>query len=141
MDLQTHEFEFRPHTNRSICKIGYEGNAALYAANKPYTIEILDASGNVLYSGSHRFASGAVDYHTLPTTINVNAGQVYKIKRTMADPTATLSELQGRVLDYNMAPGVMPVVTHGIIDIVSSNFYGRGGPIPNKGIPFIDIVF
>ena len=141
MDLQTHEYKFRPHTNRSICKVGYQGNAALYTANIPYTIEIADAAGTILYTGSHRFASGTIDYHTLSNPVNVTAGLVYTVRRIIADPSVSLDKLQGRVLNYNYPSGTMPTVTYGIIDIVGSNFYGRGGPIPNYGIPFIDIVF
>jgi hypothetical protein len=141
MDLQTHEYRFRPHSNKTICKVGYEGNAALFTANIPYLIEILDANGNVLYSGNHRFASGQTDYQDLGTPVPVTAGLEYTIRRTVNNPAVSLDKLTGRLMSFNLNPGTFPTVTYGIIDILGSNFYGRGGPVPNYGIPFIDIVF
>jgi hypothetical protein len=140
MDLQTHEYKFKTLSDRTVCKVGYQGNANLYTANKSYTIEILDASNTVLYSGQHRFNSTSVDYQPITTTVNIKAGQVYTLKRTVTDNTVPLDQLTGRVLDFNIASGTFPTVALGIIEIISTNYYGRGGPIPNRSLPFIDLI-
>ena len=142
MDLSTHEYSFKVGIGSyTICKVGYQGNSALQAANIPYTIEIADASNTILFSGSHVFASNTTDYFSI-TPVTLIAGQVYTIRRTINNSTVPLSNTIGRIIQKNSGTMNFPYTTGaGAFTITASNFYGRGGPVPNIGIPFIDIVF
>lgn len=142
MDLSTHEYSFKVGIGSyTICKVGYQGNTSLQAANIPYIIEIADASNAILYSGSHVFASNATDYFSI-TPVTLTAGQVYTIRRTVSSATVPLNNTIGRIIQKNSGTMNFPYTTGaGALTITASNFYGRGGPVPNIGIPFIDIVF
>lgn len=141
IDLLTHEYTFSLSTNKTICSIGYKGNAVLFANNLPYTIQIVDASNTVIYTGTHLFDSTATSYVTITPT-NLIANQSYTIRRTLpaGGYMGNLANTTGRLLNFTAASGAFPA-TLGGLTITSSNFYGAGGPIPNAGIPYIDIVF
>lgn len=141
IDLLTHEYTFSVSTNKTICSIGYQGNAVLFANSLPYTIEIVDASNTVIYTGNHLFASTATSYVSI-TPVSLIANQSYTIRRTISPNgyMADLANTTGRLLNFSVTSGAFPA-TLGGLTITSSNFYGAGGPIPNAGIPYIDIVF
>lgn len=140
MDLVTHEYTFKANANKTICTLGYQGNAALYAANIPYTMEIYNVTtSTMIYSGPHIFNSVATDYQTITPTPIV-AGNIYAVRRIASNYLGNIGNTIGRVCRKNAGPVQFPA-TNGAITIMSSNFYGTGGPVPNFGIPYIDIVF
>lgn len=51
-----------------------------------------------------------------------------------------LATTQGRMLSFNVPANHFPVTNNGST-ITASNFYGTSGPVPNFGIPYIEIVF
>ncbi len=144
IDLVTHEYTFNMFATKSICSIGYQGNANLYAASIPYTIEIEDITGVPfpVYSGNHIFNSAFTDYVTPTSAVNLVAGHTYKIKRKAPNYLGNIVNTTGRMCRFNS--GGLPTaasITGGIMAITASDFYGTGGPIPNYGIPYIDISF
>ncbi|WP_310379748.1 hypothetical protein [Flavobacterium sp.] len=139
IDLTTHEYTFYVDTDETICSIGYQGNANLYTANIPYTIEIYNNSaGTLLYSGNHVFGSVSTSYKPI-TGVALSGGTSYTIKRIANDYLGDIANTTGRVLSFSAVSTVLPV-TFGGLSIKATNFYGKGGPIPNAGIPYIDIV-
>lgn len=139
MDLLTHEYTFEVSSNKTICSIGYQGNANLYAANVPYLIEIVDNSTSlIVYSGSYAFDSTQTEYVSI-TPVNLTAGTSYTIKRTVTNYLGNIANTVGRILRFN-GPSPYPV-SNATLTITASDFYGTGGPVPNFGIPYIEIVF
>ncbi len=140
MDLVTHEYTFDVNTNKTICSVGYQGNANLFAANVPYVIEIYDnTTSTMVYTGTHVFDSAVVDYQAIAPTALV-AGNSYTIRRIASNYLGNIGNTIGRICRFNSGAVPYPV-TSGAITINSSNFYGTGGPAANFGIPFIDIAF
>lgn len=142
MDLLTHEYSFTANANKTICTIGYQGNAVMYANNLPYTIEIYNVTTNTtIYTGNHLFNSTTTDYKTITPT-NIIAGNNYVIRRIIpvGGYNGDLMNTIGRICRFNTGTVPYPV-TQGAITITASDFYGTGGPVPNYGIPYIDIVF
>lgn len=142
IDLLTHEYTFKVDANKTVCSVGYQGNAALFASSLPYTIEIVDTATNaVIYTGNHLFGSTALSYVSI-TPVNLIANQSYTIRRTIpaGGYGGNIGNTVGRVLSFTATSGGFPASSGGFT-ITSSNFYGSGGPIPNAGIPYIDIVF
>ena len=139
MDLLTHEYTFEVSTNETVCSIGYQGNANLYAASIPYLIEIVDNNTNLtIYSGNHVFDSTQIEYMSITPT-NLTAGTSYTLKRTVTNYLGNIGNTVGRLLRFN-GPSPYPV-SNAAITITSSDFYGTGGPVPDFGIPYIDIIF
>lgn len=139
MDLLTHEYTFEVSTNETVCSIGYQGNMNLYNANIPYLMEIVDNSTNtVIYSGNHLFDYTQTEYVSI-TPVNLTAGTSYTIKRTVTNYLGNIANTVGRLLRFN-GPSSYPV-SNATITITGSDFYGTGGPVPDFGIPYIDIAF
>jgi len=139
MDLLTHEYTFSVATNETVCAVGYQGNAVLFANNIPYTVEIFDNTNNALvYSGSHFFDSAFTDYQSVIPT-NLVAGNTYTIRRIVTNYMGNIGTTTGRILRFN-GSNPYPVTTNGLT-ITASDFYGTGGPVTNYGIPYIDIIF
>ncbi len=143
MDLVTHEYTFKMLATKQICKIGYEGNVNLASLTTPYTIEIWDNSitSAPIYTENQSFGS-VLTYYTPFTTVTLNAGSTYTIKRIVNNYGGNIANTIGRICRFNS--GGLPssaTATGSYMKIVSSNFYGTGGPVPNYGIPFIDIAF
>ncbi|MCC7522085.1 MAG: hypothetical protein IT220_10660 [Flavobacteriaceae bacterium] len=143
MDLVTHEYTFTMLANKTVCQIGYQGNANLYASSIAYNIEIYDNTNSVMiYTGSHLFNSASTDYVVPSSSINLISGNSYTIRRIASNYLGNIGNTIGRIARYNGAPLPSATVLSGsFMQITSSNFYGTGGPVPNFGIPFIDIVF
>ena len=138
MDLVTHEYTFRLSAAMQICQIGYQSQPDLYANNIPIDIEIVEAgTTTVVYSGSHVFDAGQTDYVSIPP-VSLSAGQDYTIRRKVVNHNGLMTNRIGRMLTFG---GTTPYpVTVGVMTITGSDFYGVGGPVPDFGIPFIDIV-
>ncbi|RZJ74225.1 MAG: hypothetical protein EOO45_09160 [Flavobacterium sp.] len=133
MDLFTHEYTFSISEGGSICSIGYMGEEA----DIPYTIQLVNASGTVLYEGIHTFSATEMEYVSIPF-VDIVAGENYTIRRSI-ESYAVGSGI-GTMLTG--AADQLPTTT-GIITIHESKFYGGGGtPDPDFGrIPKIDFVF
>ncbi|MEC4004094.1 hypothetical protein OX283_005465 [Flavobacterium sp. SUN052] len=146
MDLVTHEYTFNMFSTKTICQIGYQGKAALTSATTPYTISIFENSVSTtvpIYTENRSFNSAFTDYYT-PTgsPITLVSGHTYTIKRTVNNYLGNISNTTGRICRFNSGPLPTAATLAGsIMGITSSNFYGTGGPVPNYGIPYIDIVF
>ena len=143
MDLVTHEYTFKMLATKQICKIGYEGNTNLASLTTPYTIEIWDTTSTptLIYTENQSFGS-TLTYYTPFTTLTLNAGSTYTIKRIVNNYGGNITNTIGRICRFNS--GGLPsgaTATGSYMKILSSNFYGTGGPVPNYGIPFIDIAF
>lgn len=139
MDLLTHEYTFEVNTNETVCSIGYQGNANLYGANIPYLIEIVDNGTNtIIYSGNHVFDSAQTEYVSITPT-NLTASTSYTLRRTVTNYLGNIGNTVGRLLRFN-GPSPYPV-SNAAMTITSSDFYGTGGPVPDFGIPYIDIIF
>lgn len=143
MDLLTHEYTFKVTNNQTVCKVGYQGNADLFAANIPYTIEIFDVvTGTVIYSDSHVFDPTNTDYQPItPTALLAN--QDYIVRRIVTNYNNDIGTTIGRILRFNLASGAPNPYpfSNTELSISASNFYGTGGPVPDFGIPYIDLVF
>jgi hypothetical protein len=140
MDLVTHEYTFDVNVNKTVCTVGYKGNANLFAANIPYTIEISNnTTSTLVYSGNHVFNSAAIDYQTITPTALV-AGNSYTVRRIASNYLGNFGNTIGSICRFNSGTVPYPV-NSGALTIYSSNFYGTGGPVPNYGIPNIDLVF
>ena len=138
-DTEIHEYTFQLSANKSICSVGYQSQSAI--ANTPYLIEILDPANTTIYSGNHIFSSVNTSYVSItPTAIIAN--QSYKIRRTIlvANAANLSSNVIGRLVRQNGALVSFPQ-NFGIMTIISANFYQNGGPLLNRGIPYIDIAF
>jgi hypothetical protein len=140
MDLVTHEYTFKANMNKTVCTLGYQGNAALFAGGIPYTMEIYNnTTSSLVYTGNIVFNSAATDYQPITPTPLI-AGNIYTIRRIASNYLGNIGNTIGRICRKNTGPNQYPA-TYGAITIMSSNFYGTGGPVPNYGIPYIDIVF
>jgi hypothetical protein len=133
-----HQYTFSVTTTYKICQIGYSGNAALFTGNKPYKIEIIkEADGTVIYTGSHKFNSGAIDYQSI-TKLPLLANIKYIVRRTAigySDPIET----QGKVITIPSAT-YFPI-TNVLYTIHGSSNLVNGKGVDNAGIPYIDLVF
>lgn len=149
-NLLTHEYIFRVNSEKTICKIGYQGNAVLEANNLPYTIEVYNNTDAVMvYSGTHVFKSSATDYKQ--ASGNLLPGKSYTIRRVLpaSGYLGDLNNARGRICKFNLSsfswsiPN-FPFINGNIIisSDSSSNFYGGGTTPPlYYGLPYIDIVF
>jgi signal peptidase I len=136
-DLQIHQYTFSVSYAKTITKIGYKGDAVLFSTNKPYTIEIVNQAGIVIYTGSHLFQSNAMDYQSItPTTILPN--QSYIIRR-IAVGYPNLTTVYSTVVGGPTYPFAFPVSLNGLT-ITDGGFRSNQQLIRN-GIPQIDIVF
>jgi len=138
-DTEIHEYTFQLSQTKTICSIGYQSQPAI--ASTPYLMEIVDPSNTVIYSGNHVFSSANTSYVSItPTTIIAN--QPYKIRRTMlfVNAGSNFANLIGRVVNQPGALVSFPQ-TFGIMTITSANFYQNGGPLVNRGIPYIDFAY
>lgn len=139
MDLVTHEYSFIMNTTKTVCSIGYQSNANI--ASQPYLIEIVDNASNTnVYSGSIIFSSASTSYASIPGVV-LNAGTSYTIKRTVTNYMGNIGNTTGRIVKGSGANPMAFPYTASFFTITGSNFYGTGGPVPNYGIPFIDIAF
>ncbi len=138
-DTEIHEYTFTLSQNKTICSIGYQSQPAIAAT--PYLMEIIDPSNNIIYSGNHVFSSANTSYVSITPTIII-ANQPYKIRRTILFVNAgnNFANLIGRVVNQPGAIVSFPQ-TFGIMTITSANFYQNGGPLLNRGIPYIDFAY
>lgn len=136
MDLDVHEYTFTLTSAKTLCQIGYQSLPT--TSSFMYKFTLTDSvTGAVTQLGAYSFSSTGTSYVSVPT-VNLAANTKYTISRSQ--PNGTLSETLGRLATSNAANVSFPR-SFGIMSISSSKFYGRGGPIANFGLPYIDIVF
>lgn len=135
-DTEIHEYSFTLSEQKSICEIGYQSQRKI--KNTPYLIEIINNSdSSVVLSESHKFKHNKTSYFIPNHDVTLEANTSYSIRRIQNNYN-TFSDIIGHVATSNSME--FPYVS-GIITVTGSNFYQRGGPIVDRGIPFIDIVF
>ncbi|MCP9769716.1 hypothetical protein EGI22_17570 [Lacihabitans sp. LS3-19] len=141
MDLLIHEFTFTVPSPKTICKIGYQGNANLFAANLPYTIEIVKASNNsVIFTINQVFNATEMQY--IPANVSLDASEKYIIRRKLpaGGYLNKIENTEGRAIT-NLNPGDFPFETSNY-SIIGGQFYDTTpGPVANIYFPFIDIIF
>ena len=138
-DTEIHEYTFTLSQTKTICSIGYQSQPAI--ASTPYLMEIIDPSNTVIYSGNHVFSSANTSYVSITPTIII-ANQPYKIRRTILFVNAgnNFANIRGRVVNQPGALISFPQ-NFGIMTITGANFYQNGGPLLNRGIPYIDFAY
>ncbi len=138
VDLEIHSYTFNVSSAQTICKIGYQGNAA---ATSPYTIRIRNAANNqIIYTGSFTFSNTQTSYVNVGP-IALQPGINYKIEREL-NSQSNFANLTGRIMRRDSAvSNVSFPITNGVLTITSSSFSGMGGPIVDAYLPYIDIVF
>lgn len=138
-DTEIHEYTFQLSVNKTVCSIGYQSQPAI--ATTPYLMEIVDASNTVIYSGNHVFSSANTSYVPItPTPLLAN--QNYTVRRTILLVNAgnNFANIIGRLVNQPGALVSFPQ-SFGIMTITGANFYQNGGPLLNRGIPYIDLTF
>lgn len=136
-DTEIHEYNFVLSADKTLCAIGYQSHPSI--PNVPYQIEIIDSvSGLSLMKESFTFSSSATSYVAPKNKVLLAAGTTFILRRTQINWGNTIQNASGRVAAIDNL--VYPVIS-GDLFITSSNFFQNGGPLKNKGIPFIDLVF
>lgn len=136
-DTEIHEYTFTLSADREICKIGYQSQPGI--SSTPYLIEIVDNSKNVIiYSNNHTFSSTSTSYVTPTSTINLQSGVSYTIKRIQTNWKTDITFTIGRLarknqMDFPYSSGIMTIST--------ADFYQRGGPLTELAVPYIDLIF
>lgn len=136
MDLKTHKYRMKINADGEICTVGYQ-NPSTWTGN--YIIEIINETSTASYSGTHSFSQAALDYQSI-TPVIVSSGDIVIVMRTIVNNT-TLNETVGRVLRKSDFTNVPYPITQGNIELLSSDFYGSGGPVPNFAQPYIPVGF
>ncbi len=140
MDTEIHAYTFTLSTTEEVCKIGYQSQPGV--ASTPYIMEIVDnstASPTVIYSGSHVFSDTNTSYVTPTSTVILQAGTSYTIKRIQTNWGTNIGNTIGRLVENRQ--GMSFPYTYNGMTISSADFYQRGGPVPNFAVPYIDLVF
>jgi hypothetical protein len=139
-DTEIHEYTFTFSQTKTICSIGYQSQPAIAAV--PYKMEIIDNNTNtVIYTGNHVFSSANTSYVSISPTLII-ANQSYTVRRTMLLTNAgnNFANIIGRVVNQPGALVSFPQ-SFGIMTITGANFYQNGGPLVNRGIPYIDFSY
>ncbi len=139
-DTEIHEYTFTFSQTKTICSIGYQSQPAIAAV--PYKMEIIDNNTNtVIYTGNHVFSSANTSYVSITPTLII-ANQSYTVRRTMllANAGNNFANIIGRVVNQPGALVSFPQ-SFGIMTITGANFYQNGGPLVNRGIPYIDFSY
>lgn len=136
MDLKTHQYRIKINADGEICSVGYQNPIAW---SGDYTIEIINETSSVSYSGTHSFSQTQLEYQSI-TAVPVSSGDIIKVMRTISNNT-TLNETTGRILRKSDFTNVSYPITHGNMEFLSSDFYGSGGPLPNFAQPYIPLGF
>lgn len=134
MDLLSHEYTFTTNVAIQICGFGYKSQGQSLV----YEIKLTSSSNSTLYSGNLSFSSSTFDYTSIPP-ITLQPG-TYTLTRTITNNT-NLGETIGPITRAGTASSpsnpTFPISLGPDISIISANFYGGGGPVPDYGIPNI----
>ncbi len=141
MDLEMHEYKMKINANGEICSIGYQ-NPTVFAGS--YTMEVINETSNVSYTGIHSFSQANLDYQNISTPVPVASGDIISVRRTIIQSSPNVSETIGRLLRKSDYTNVPFPITQGNVEFLSSNFVSsnnNGGPVPNFGMPYIAVGF
>lgn len=131
MDLDTHEYTFKLQANKTVCSIGYQNQGGYIGQ---YLMKISQGA-NVLYGGNHSFVSTSIVFVPI-NPIALTAGISYTVSRTLLNGT-NINHRLGKVIENTSGSNIPYPVTDGNMTIISSTFYGSGGPVNDIFIPYI----
>ena len=142
-DTEVHEYSFVLSEDKEVCEIGYQSQPELSSAL--YLIEIFDnTTGTIIYAGNHNFSSSETSFVTPTSTIDLQSGVTYTLRRSifLNNANGQFSNLIGRVARR----GEMSFpYTDGIMTLTSANFYqvtpSGGGSLMNYAVPYIALIF
>lgn len=137
MDLETHEYTMTINAAGEICSIGYQ-NPTTYTGT--YEMEVENITTNVTTTQIFSFSQAAIQYQSFTIPLIVNVGDTVVVRRTISNSYTLLNETIGNIYT-NPNPSSFPVAINPNATIISSNFYGAGGPVPNIGVPLIGVGF
>lgn len=140
MDSYVHGYEFNVTSNKVICSIGYQSQAAV--AGQLYKIELIDnTTGTTLYNTSSTFSSSATSYVSVPN-ITVQAGHNYIVRRTLLNDLGSVMNRIGRLATSSTYFISFPY-SSGVLHITGARFDSNttSATLSNIGLPYIDIVF
>lgn len=137
MDLLTHEYTMVINASGEICSIGYK-NASTYTGT--YEMEVENLTTNVTITQTFSFSQTALQYQSFTIPLAVNAGDTVVVRRTISTGYTSLNETIGDIY-VNSNPIPFPIAINPNATIISSNFYGNGGPSQNFGVPAIGVGF
>lgn len=137
MDLETHEYTMVVNAAGEICSIGYQ-NPTTYTGT--YLMEVENTTTNQTSSGTFSFSQANMQYQSFTNPLLVNVGNTVVVRRTVSSGYTLLSETIGSIYTSSN-PNPFPIVINPNATIISSNFYGTGGPVPNFGVPLIGVGF
>ena len=140
MDLVTHRYTFKPQINMTMCSIGYQSPAGV-AASLMYKFELKDVTNAapVVTLGTWPAATFTPSAPLGPVHVSIApillvAQHTYQLRR-VAVGSSSASDLIGRVLTNQASQFTISTPS---IKISHSRFYGGGGPIVDRYLPFID---
>lgn len=137
MDLETHEYTMVVSSSGEICSIGYQ-NPTTYTGT--YEMEVENSTTNVTTTETFSFSQSNIQYQSFTVPLIVNAGDTVVVRRTVSSGYTLLNETIGSIYT-NSNPNPFPITVNSNATIISSNFYGAGGPVLNFGVPLIGIGF
>jgi hypothetical protein len=137
MDLETHEYTMVVNSSGEICSIGYQ-NPTTYTGT--YEMEVENITTNITTTDTFSFSQSNIQYQNFTVPLIVNSGDIIVVRRTISNGYTLLNETIGSIY-INSNPNPFPIAINANATIISSNFYGAGGPVPNFGVPLIGIGF
>lgn len=137
MDLETHEYTMVVNSSGEICSIGYQ-NPTTYTGT--YEMEVENITTNITTADTFSFSQSNIQYQNFTVPLIVNSGDTIVVRRTIPNGYTLLNETIGSIY-INSNPNPFPIAINANATIISSNFYGAGGPVPNFGVPLIGIGF
>ena len=142
IDTVSHRYTFKPQVNMTMCSIGYQSPPGA-PAGLTYKFILTDLSAppplQDITLGSWPASTFSATPPFTPThvaiaPVNLVAGNVYKLRR-VATGSSSAIDLIGRVLT-DQEP-YFPISAPNL-KITHSKFYGGGGPLVDRYLPFID---
>lgn len=137
MDLETHEYTMVVNSSGEICSIGYQ-NPTTYTGT--YEMEVENTTTNLTTTETFSFSQSNIQYQNFSVPLIVNSGDTIVVRRTISNGYTLLNETIGNIYT-NSNPNPFPIAVNANATIISSNFYGAGGPVPNFGVPLIGLGF
>ena len=137
MDLLTHEYTMVVNASGEVCSIGYQ-NPSTYTGT--YEMEVENITTNATTSDTFSFSQAGVQYHSFTVPLAVNAGDTLVVRRKYTNTYTYTNEVIGYIYT-NTNPIPFPLAINANATIISSNFYGTGGPSQNFGVPAIGVRF
>lgn len=137
MDLETHEYTMIVNASGEICSIGYQ-NPTTYIGT--YEMQVENTTTNVTTTDTFSFSQSNIQYQSFTVPLLVNIGDTIVVRRTISAGYTLLNETIGSIYTSSN-PNPFPIAVNANATIISSNFYGAGGPVPDFGVPLIGVGF